>query len=91
MKIPRTFKLGSRTWRVDWDKSRKHYGATHGSKCRIRLSKKLNRSDEETLHTFLHELTHAITYTAGMKKLNADEAFTDAFSNLLGQALETMK
>lgn len=89
MAIPKRFQLGGRTWIVKRGiKTKKWYGATEHSKCIIKLST-LNKSDEEELHTFLHELTHAIAGTMGWKKFNNDELKVDAFSSLLLQVTLT--
>lgn len=79
--IPETFQLGSRTWRVKRNVRMKDYGDCSGSKCLIRLSRK-NKDAQEELHTFYHELAHAIEYTCGWKLSHRQ---IDALGNMLAQ------
>lgn len=86
--IPSSFKLGARTWTVKRVGKKKWYGQTSHNECEIRLSSRC-KDDEELLHTFLHELTHAIAYAMGWTKFNDDEAKIDGFASLLMQAMTT--
>lgn len=89
MPIPKTFQLGGRTWTVKRRvRSKKWYGRTHQSECRIELST-YNKNEEEELHTFMHELLHAVAGTMGWEKLNNDEVKIDALAGLLVQAMQT--
>ena len=89
MNIPKTFKLGSRTWTVKRKmRATKWYGRTHSHSCKIELST-LNKTPEEELHTFYHELFHAIATTMGDDKLNNNESKIDALGNLLAQFMTT--
>jgi hypothetical protein len=90
MKIPKKFKLGSRTWKVIIVGKRKWYGSCSVTKCTIKLSS-LNKTNEEAWHTFCHELMHAISGTIGFERLNKDEDKIDAMGNMLAQALESFK
>lgn len=58
--------------------------------CLIELSAK-NADAEELLHTFLHELNHAIFWTMDKQKLYENEALVDGHASLLLQALTTAK
>lgn len=69
-------------------KSKKEFGSCDSATCTIVLTNR-NRSDEEELHTFLHELMHAITYTMGWKRLFKDEMRIDSLAALLLQVLTT--
>lgn len=88
--IPSTFELAGRTWTVKRVGKKKWYGRTRGGNCLIELSTK-SKDDEELMHTFLHELLHAILYTQGDDKLFYDEFFVDSSASLLMQALTTAK
>lgn len=48
-------------------------------------------TEERKEQTFYHELTHAILDAIGEDDLNCNEQFVDAFSNVLYQAIKTMK
>ena len=85
MKIPTTFNLGSRKWTVRRGRKLKEYGRTYGNQCRIELSR-INRTPEEELHTFCHELIHAFESTLGWE---LKEAKVDALANCLAQFLTT--
>ncbi len=87
MKIPSRFELGGRTWHVERGvKGKRWYGHCSSTKCLIRLSTK-NKTRREELHTFLHELLHAVKFTMGHKRHN--EVKIDAMASLLLQALTT--
>lgn len=87
---PTSFKLGSRTWKVEIVSRRgKWLGKADGYRCRIRLNRKRIKDNEELRHTFFHELMHAICFTMGWDKLNFDEAKIDAIGNMLAQVEDT--
>lgn len=86
--VPSQFQLAGRTWTVKRVGKRRWYGQTHCEMCVIKLSARC-KDDEELLHTFLHELVHAIAYTMGWTDLNDDEPKIDGVANLLMQALTT--
>ena len=88
--IPKTFKLGGRTWRVKRVGKRKWYGKTDPNICVIELSASCTH-DELEQQTFLHELLHAVAITMGWSRLNNDEDKIDAVAGLLLQALTTAK
>lgn len=91
MSIPKTFQLGGRTWRVKRGLQLKgRLGETDGQRCVIRLSARCGTGEEE-LHTFYHELMHAIAFTIGWKELNDDEEKIDALANLLLQFKQSAK
>lgn len=91
MKIPATFELAGRTWKVKRGvKTKKWYGRCHHSKCLIELSA-YNRNPEEEAHSFLHELLHAVAVTMGWKSFNKNEAKIDAVAGLLLQAFTTQR
>jgi hypothetical protein len=91
MKIPKSVTIGGRTWRVIRGvKHKSWYGNCSSSRCVIELSTK-NKTKEDELHTFHHELLHAIAYTMGWGKFNRDETKIDAMAGLLLQALRSMK
>lgn len=90
MKIPSEFQLGFRTWTVKHVGKRKWYGRTYPSECRIELSS-LNENAEAELHTFVHELLHAVAVTMGWSKFNDNEMRIDAMAGLLIQAMTTTK
>lgn len=87
--IPKTFRLGGRTWKVKRNcRSKKWFGRCKYNQCLIELST-LNRSPEEELHTFLHELMHAIAHAMAWIKFEEDEAKIDGVASLLLQVLES--
>lgn len=89
--IPKTFELAGRTWKVRRVKRIKDaYGKCRASRCIIELSDECS-DGPELMHTFLHELLHAVAYTRGDKKGFFDEYRIDSTSALLLQALTTAK
>lgn len=87
--IPKTFQLGGRTWRVKRGvKSKRWYGLTQSHNCVIKLST-LNKTPEAELHTFYHELVHAVGFTMGWNLLINDETKVDAMGGLFAQAMKT--
>ena len=90
-KIPASFILAGRTWKVKRKvRATKWYGRTYAHKCLIELST-ANKSHEEELHTFFHELLHATASAMGWEKFNKDEPKIDAMAALLLQAFMTQK
>lgn len=69
---------------------RKWFGRTNSGTCVIELSSRC-KDDEEYLHTFLHELNHAIFWAMSKEKLWSDESLVDGHAGLLLQALVTAK
>lgn len=88
--IPTRFKLASRTWTVKRGVRMKALGVSDGQRCRIKLSRK-NTPGEEELHTFCHELAHAMYFTLGWPTANDNEAKVDALGNVLAQFLATVE
>jgi hypothetical protein len=83
---PDSFKLGSRTWKVELVQKRGQWlGKCSPHRCRIRLNLKRIQNNEELRHTFFHELMHAVAATMGNEKLYMDEVVVDAIGNLLAQ------
>jgi hypothetical protein len=91
--IPTSFELGGREWRVEVvplvDNEPDTYGDCDGAECVIRL--KAGMSPDLMYHTFLHEYVHAVCFTLGWEKLNADEGKVDALANVFFQYLKTKK
>lgn len=86
--IPTTFKLGFRTWRVKRGvRSKRWYGDCSSTRCEIRLSTK-NKTFEDELHTFYHELGHAIEATLGLKLKHRQ---IEAIGGMLAQFESTKK
>ncbi len=48
-------------------------------------------TEEQQMHTFLHELVHWILYQLRKDDLRKDEDFVDMFADLLMQTLKTMR
>jgi hypothetical protein len=69
---------------------KKWLGLTDPGDCTISLSSK-NQNDEELLHTFYHELMHAVLFTMGNEKLYRDEFIIDGIGGLLAQFATTSK
>jgi hypothetical protein len=90
MIIPARFKLASRTWKVKRGARMKALGDCDAQRCVIRLSRH-NKSGEEELHTFMHELVHAVYFTLGWKRANDNEQRVDALASVLVQAFTTME
>lgn len=89
--IPKTFQLGGRTWTVRRGVKcgkKKWYGKCYGSECRIDISDH-NKDPEEELHTFMHELLHAIAQIMCWDEFNEDEGKIDAVASLLLQVMTT--
>jgi hypothetical protein len=88
--VPRTFKLGGRNWVVEYtDELEDALGLCKAHEARILLASGMDK--EATLHTFYHELFHAIFATLGREKLDSNEGLVDSCGNLLLQFLSTAK
>jgi hypothetical protein len=91
--IPSSFKLGGRTWDVQYvpliDDDPNIYGDCDGSEAVIRL--KSGAKPEVLQHTFYHELSHAICFTLGWKKLNKNEDDIDALGGMYYQYLKSKR
>lgn len=87
--IPQSFALGGRTWEVLFVQDLPDCGDCDGHAARIRLREGM--TNEETHHTFYHELSHAICYTLGWKRLNKAEDKIDALGGMMYQFLNTKK
>jgi Zn-dependent peptidase ImmA (M78 family) len=81
-KIPRSFTLMNRTWAVRFmtdeeaEIADKAYGYCDPENAEILLNPKQNR--EHLIHTYYHELVHALFFALGKNKLNRDEDLVDA-------------
>lgn len=96
-RIPKSFKLLGHTIKVSvltaaqWDVLAEEYDIEDcvgyfSPADQIILIKRSSKS--MTLHTFQHELVHAILNCMN-SPLNDDEAFVDNFAGLLSQAIQT--
>lgn len=99
MKIPSTFKVGKRHYKVVRTPtlSRQAYGRIHFTPGIVLVATHTGHGNPRkdtgkngTNHTFWHEVTHAILHDMG-HKLNADEDFVDGFAQRLNQIIETAK
>lgn len=98
MLIPKSFKLGQRTYNVrllPTMRRRGIMGSTYFESARIEIGQRskitgLAYKQEDINDTFWHELTHAILNDMG-SNLQRDEAFVTAFANRLNQAVSTAK
>lgn len=82
--IPESFQLGPYTWKVVWRKLKGKYGECSAGSLEIRLHPKLLDGDPVLLlHTFEHELGHAIRYAYG--ETNHDEVVVDGHAALRTQ------
>jgi hypothetical protein len=88
---PVSFKLGGRTWKVERVEKRGQWlGKCSPSRCRIRLNMHRIKNNEELMHTFMHELLHAVCFAMGWEALNDDEDKIDAMASLLVQVERTI-
>lgn len=98
MLIPKSFRLGDRTYVVQiLPTMGKHgvMGATYFKSARIEIGKKSKITGvayrkEDVDNTFWHELTHAILNDMG-SSLDRDEVFVTQFADRLAQAVSTAK
>jgi len=90
MKIPKTFELAGRKWKVKLDSRIKEFGLNgrcYRDTATILLDPKL---DEDAMNlTFCHELIHAIMYTRGLMDYNEQDV--DGTGRLLHQFMKTAK
>lgn len=89
VRIPTTFKIANRTWKVTRRKMRHDYGSCNMGKATISLSSDIERGSELELHTFVHELLHAAAGTMGWKRVDDDETRLDALAGMLAHALQS--
>lgn len=97
--IPQQFRLAGKTWHVrelsDKDIERHPdggedvFGLCLNGHSEILIRAGLPQQERE--HTFLHELVHAMLYTLGWGRLNADEDRVDALAGMLHQFLQTKR
>ena len=91
--IPKTFRLGGRTWTVRFEKivgrDPDILGLCRTHDAEIIIKKGLK--PETTQHTFYHELCHATFETLGWDDLSTDEGKVDALGGLLYQFLSSKK
>ena len=92
MKIPKSFQLLGREWRVivipksKWQDA-EAVGICVFDSCEIRLMRQKREAME---HVLMHEYTHAALYAMG-SKLTTNESFVDNLSGLFHQILTTGK
>jgi hypothetical protein len=90
VRVPKSFTLMNRTWRVKRAKLNKRtLGKTHNDVCVIELDSKL-RGDLLD-HTLMHEYLHAACNAIGYAKLDGNEAVIDALAGALVQILRSAK
>ena len=96
IKIPKSFFLYSRKFKVEFDKKLidesnwTGMAAFREKKIKLQpLTEANNREQIDVEQTFFHELTHWILHEAEYEKLNDNEIFVERFSKLLHQALST--
>lgn len=105
LQIPKQFDLLGRTWKVlpmtaarekavikenKYDKEDELLGFCSKDESRIYL--KPGQSVESTMHTFLHELGHAIIHLMGWEFTEEDEErFVDLLGGMLHQFLKSKK
>ena len=98
MKIPYEFELMGKTIVVRFVTELLQESDALGQACyrtgEIRILKDsptYKISEEDQMHTFLHELVHWILYQLRKDDLRKDEDFVDMFADLLMQTLKTMR
>ena len=91
MLIPDSFHLGSHIVKVVKDVPLKDaWGEWDSEKKTIRLRKAASKNPQSFyVHTFLHEVVHAMLDTIGKHELSKDESFVDALSEVLAQVIST--
>ena len=91
IRIPETFQLVNRTWRVEWVamKKAKIKGETDFDAAVIKLNTTIRDDVEVARHTFVHELLHATSNAMGWDDVNDDESRIDALAALILQALDS--
>ena len=98
MKIPRSFQVAGKRYRVKWDNvhmvDRGLIGECDRASCVVALSKSDHGSvqtKESIEQVYLHELWHVICGALGEEKLRKNERLADSFTGLLQQALNSGK
>ncbi len=98
MKIPRSFQVAGKKYKVKWDSvhmnDRGLVGECNHSNCIITLSGMdcgSMQARESVEQVYLHELWHVIWDALGNEKMRLNEQFADSFSSLLQQALNSGK
>lgn len=88
MNIPKKFKLGGVTWKVEEvDALGGSFGQTELWDAKITIVGHLK--PDVKAQTFLHELIHAVLFSMG--KRNHDEELVDGMATLLHQYLDQQK
>ena len=93
----KTFELIGKTFRVIDDNKyltdKKLLGEFRGDKCVIAMrSEAFKRNPGQIyVHTFYHELVHALMYSMGEGKLGRNEKFVDILSGLIQQFVKTKR
>jgi hypothetical protein len=93
--IPTSFHLVNRTYIVEELSSEvasdcNMVGDCNREKARVRVQLD-GSSDDNSEHTFYHELAHALLWATTKPKLSSDEAFVDSLGALLHQYMQTKK
>lgn len=99
MKIPKTFKVAGKTYKVKLDHDnrlaeQKLVGQCEYPSCQIKinlLDDGIKLTKECLQHVYLHEVWHAIWYALGEDALRKNERLADAFCELLLQVLNSGK
>lgn len=99
MKIPVSFKVGAKTYKVEDVYFARAVGAVgniHYDKRLLTLALHDNimgrkRSDAQRYHTFWHETVHAVLSSMGAHALCNDERFVDTFAKRLVQVFTTAR
>lgn len=95
--IPTKFSVGGLDYHIEKTGSLRYgeeFGHYCSADCTIHIAATAGGkvlTEERKEQTFYHELTHAILDAIGEDDLNCNEQFVDAFSNVLYQAIKTMK
>lgn len=108
MYIPKSFRLGCRTWKVKvvsdakfrtimhdidkkWDYENPPRGLCDAYISTIYINAD-HRSDEDMLHTFWHEVVHAVLFSHGkFQNKDHDETLVDSWGDSLAQIMDSMK
>ena len=85
MKIPKNFRLGGTSWKVEEALLLTAMGLSTNTRALIQLDKDLSKEVKE--QTFCHELVHAVLYSMGKPSDQHDEVFVDGFATFLHQYL----
>ena len=96
MKIPKSFKLLGREFKIEYSTTLNHDAGRVGEldfkRGIITLHEPNGFSDKSYIEqTFCHELVHALFYSIAEDELAQNEKVVDALGGVLHQALETMK